>query len=95
LERKCPNCNTWSNNQDYCPHCKQAISSNAIGKLEEKNRVEDIAKRPPTKLDILVNRMKYSKYWLVRAGFYIGFSVWTIFMLILSFFMWLIALTPG
>jgi len=95
LERKCPNCATWSTNQDFCPSCEQAISSSAISVVEEQKRIDTIANRPPTKLDIIVDRMKYSKYWLVRVGFYIGFSVWTMFMLILSFFMWLIALTPG
>lgn len=95
LERKCTNCNTWSSNQDYCPKCGQAISSLAIGKEEEQNRITVIANRPPTKLDVLVEDMKHSKYWIVRAFFHVGYSIWTLFMLILSFFMWIIALTPG
>lgn len=73
------------------------ISSSAKAEIErlEQKRLKRIEEREPTKLDVFVDNMKQSKYLLVRWFYHVGFAVWTLFMMILSFFIWLIALTPG
>ena len=95
IERKCPSCGTWNGGDDFCKSCGEALSYKEIRKKEVKKLKKEEAEKPPTKLDIWIEKGKNHKYFAVRAMFWVLFSIWFTFMGIGSFFTWLVAWAVG
>jgi len=93
-ERKCPNCQTWNKNNDYCTECNTLLSPVIIEQEREKER-EKRRYRPPSKLDIFIDKWKNSRFLIMRILFKIVYSVAVIFFSIASFFAWLAASPNG
>ena len=94
VERKCPKCNTWNKEEDYCTNCGTVLSPVIIEEQREKKREEE-RRREPTKFDIFLNNWKNSRFFLLRALYQILYTVGVIFITIASFFAWLAASPNG
>ena len=95
MERKCTSCGTWNQNNDFCSQCAQAISPRELQKAEATQLKIAKQNAPKSKLDEFVRKIKHSKNPLVRLSFKVLSFIWFVYMAILSFFLWFIAIGPG
>jgi uncharacterized membrane protein YvbJ len=95
VERRCPSCGHWNKDEDRCVKCGTPISPTLIEEIREEKREEIRRNTPPTRLDILVEKWKNSRFFLVKATYYILYSIAFTFMAIASFFAWLAASPNG
>jgi len=95
MERKCTNCGTWNQQNDFCVQCDTPISPKEVQKIQVDNRAKIINKRPKSKLDLFIEKVKNSTNPFVIILYKTVSFVWFIYMAILSFFLWFIALGPG
>ena len=95
IERKCLKCGTWNKSEDHCTHCGNTLSPVLIEKEEAALREERRLSLPKDKLDQLMDRAKNSRYWFVRAFFYVVYSFALLVFAIASFFVYLVAWSPG
>lgn len=93
-ERKCPNCQTWNKDEDFCTQCNTVLSPVIIEEEREKVR-EKRRHREPTKFDLFIARWKNSKYWALRALYSVLYTIGVIFFAIASFFAWIAASPNG
>lgn len=93
ISRKCPRCKTWNGEESHCISCGEVLDPEII--REEKDKASYHANKGPSSIDKAFYGMKNSKWILVRALFWIGYSIWFVLFSILSFFIALIAWTPG
>lgn len=98
-ERKCPACGKWTNgHKTHCTHCGNLTDPVLIAKENRKERDEE---RKAYKLENepkaikKLKALKKSDKILHRIIFYIADTIFTIYMGILSFIVWLIALITG
>lgn len=94
-EIKCPSCGKWNQDSSFCSGCGTAIGAHEIRKIEIQKKKEEEAAKPPEKIDVWIEKGKHHRFLLVRATFYVLFSIWAVFMAIGSFAMWLIAWSVG
>ena len=94
-EIKCSKCGTWNKDLDYCATCSELISPILIEEEREKVREEIRQNTPPTKLDIFIEKWKNSRFFLIRAVYYILYSIGFIFFSVAGFFAWLSATPNG
>ena len=94
-ERKCPSCNIWNNNEDYCKSCGALLSPKIIEEKREEVREERRKSIPPTKFDLFIDRWENSKYVLLRILYKIVYAISIGFIAIASFFAWLAASPNG
>lgn len=95
IERKCLSCGTWNKAEDFCTSCGAAISPKELEKIEEAKREEIRRNTPQDKLDEILEKAKNSKYWFVRFGFYILYSVALVIFGIGSFITFIVAWVQG
>ncbi|MBI3135034.1 MAG: hypothetical protein HYZ14_10220 [Bacteroidetes bacterium] len=95
IERKCLKCSTWNNDEKFCKNCGAALAPDEIIKQEDAKRAALEAAKPRPKLDILLDKAKHSRYFVVRALFYVIYSVAVIVFAIASFFAYMVAWSPG
>lgn len=94
-EIKCSKCGTWNKDLDHCATCNELISPILIEEEREKVREEIRQNTPPTKLDIFLHNWKNSRFFLIKAIYYILYSIGFIFFSIAGFFAWLSATPNG
>lgn len=98
-QRKCPACGKWTpSNESTCAFCGQLLDYRELRKREieaerTKRRDEAIARETPfeRRLRLLEESDKLHHRILVR----IGRAAFTVYMGIVSFFIWLIAFISG
>ncbi len=95
IERKCPNCETWNSDNDYCTKCGTMISPIKIEEERERVREEIRQNAPLSKTDIFINNWKNSRFFLVRWLYKIVYTISVIFIGIASFFAWMAASPNG
>lgn len=95
MQRKCPKCGTWNRSEDYCTQCGETLNYMLIRKKEDAKRIELLNNRPPDSLDKFLTNFKNSKFLLVRAVYYVLYSVWFLFAVIVSSFLYVVAAGPG
>lgn len=93
-ERKCPNCNTWNKDEDYCLNCNTLLSPKIIEQQRELVR-EQQRHRDPTAFDLFILRWKNSKYLLLRVLYKVLHTIAVIFFAVASFFAWIAASPNG
>lgn len=94
VERKCKNCGTWNGEVDYCSNCNALISPVIIESNREAEREKVRQDQPPSKLDILMDKWKNSRFLVVRIFYKIVYTISVIFFAIASFFAWM-AVSPN
>ena len=95
VKRKCASCNTWNNDEDYCTVCNTTLSPIIIENIREEEREEIRRNKPPTKLDIFIEKWKNSSNILIKGSYYILYTIGFIFFSIAGFFAWLAATPNG
>ena len=95
MERKCRSCTTWNSDNDFCNQCGEAISPQAV--LKEERIKKDLAAQliPKGQVDLFLSKFKNAKNPFVRVLYIICLSMWTVYMAIMTFFLWFVALGPG
>ena len=93
-ERKCPKCQNWNKDEDYCVNCGEVLSPKIIEEKREEAR-EKRCYRPPTKFDKFIEKWQNSPYWILRALYRVLYTIGVIFFAIASFFAWLAASPNG
>ncbi|UKN02146.1 hypothetical protein K6119_01270 [Paracrocinitomix mangrovi] len=93
IERKCTKCGTWNNDEDYCKKCDAPLSPLAIDKEKERIKKEKEAQQVPSKLDVLSEKAKNSKYWIVRVAYRIVYGMALVAGLFGAFMAWMAALS--
>ena len=94
VERKCLACGTWNNDERFCKSCGAAIHPEEIQKEDFKKRDEEqlaIEEARKDKLDRMLDKAKTSKFWVVRAGYRVMYSVSMVLVALGGFFAWLVA----
>ena len=94
-ERKCPSCNLWNTDEDYCTNCGTLISPQIIEEKREEAREERRNSIPPTKLELFQRRWENSPYLILRIIYKILYYIGVTFIAIASFFAWLSASPNG
>ena len=92
VERKCLNCNTWNKDEDYCINCGSPISPKAIDKQKADELAKIEANKVPSKIEIYQEKARNSKYLIVRAGYYVVYSIFVFLGAIGAFLAWLAAM---
>ncbi|MFM7022319.1 MAG: hypothetical protein ACKOXB_05025 [Flavobacteriales bacterium] len=93
--KRCPQCNTWNINSDYCEHCGHLLNHEKARKIEVENKEKAYENREKDKIDIFIDKMRYSSFLLVRVVFYIFYSIWFVFTAIVSLGVAIVAAGPG
>lgn len=95
-ERKCHACGKWtSGDKTHCDFCNALIDPEliAIQKSEEREKIfEEEAKEKESKTVKKIKALKQSEKLSHRIMYYIFDTIFTIYMAILTFLVWLIAL---
>lgn len=94
IERKCPKCQQWNKEEDYCTNCGTVLSPEIIEEEREKVR-EKRRFREPTKFDLFIERWKNSRFLFLRIVYKVLSTIGVIFFAIASFFAWLAASPNG
>lgn len=96
IQRKCPQCNTWNTEGEInCKSCGTTLDVST--KLKEDHEAGE-RKRialPKTKFDHFVDRIAKSNNPFIKVAYVFIKTVWFIYWVILSIFLWMVAATPG
>lgn len=95
VSRKCSHCGEWNGNQDFCTQCGKPLSPAEVRKEELKKWKPMWVRTEPTAIDLFLERIKQSRNPVVKLIYYAMYSIWVAYLAILSFFMFLVAITPG
>ena len=94
VQRKCPECGTWNKDEENCTECGTLISPILIEEERERKR-EKARFRPPTKFDKFIEGWKHSRFFVLKALYYVLYTIGFIVFGIMSFFAWLAATPNG
>ena len=94
IERKCGSCGNWSD-ADVCTRCgvdlnPKRLRVKKIREVEEKKKAET-----PEKLEAFLIKWKEAKNPFFKMTYWIGYSVWMVYMGILSLIAFMVAWGPG
>lgn len=96
IERKCAKCKEWDTIGSLtCPHCGYPLAPELIIKKSFEERKKKAEEKPPSSLELFLSSIKNSESLIVRIIYRVLRTVWVIYMAILSFFLWLVAISPG
>ncbi len=95
MKRKCPDCQTWNETNTHCTNCGYVLDYELRRQQEVKAFEEEQASRPPDKTTVFLDSMKHSRFFPIKAIYYLFYSVWALFAAILSGIMFFIAAGPG
>ncbi|MCH2233862.1 MAG: hypothetical protein MK078_06370 [Crocinitomicaceae bacterium] len=94
VERKCLSCGTWNNDERFCKNCGAPLHPEEVQAADFKQREKEereLEEAGKDKLDRLLEKAKSSKYWVVRAGYRVMYSVSMVLVALGGFFAWLVA----
>jgi hypothetical protein len=95
VERKCTQCGTWNGAEDRCTNCDNPISPELIEEIREEKREAIRNAKEPTWLDHFLIGWKHHRFFLVKASYYVIYTIAFIFFSIAAFFAWLAASPNG
>jgi hypothetical protein len=98
-QRKCHACGKWTDiTEERCVFCDTIIDP-VVRAKEEKRRRDEIRRKEQlekeSKIERYLRKLQESEIWYHQLSFKILNTAFTIYMGILSFFIWLIALISG
>lgn len=96
-EKKCPVCSEWTDgNKPNCTHCGALIDPQQIAARNKKERVDHIIRNKiPSPFERYLEKLSESENPFAKFSFFILRGLFNIYMAVLSFFLWLIALAAG
>lgn len=92
---KCPACQTWNDDRDYCSNCNQVLSHELQREQAREKLKQEEQQRPITQFYNYLNRLKASDSPVDKVKFGILNSAWWIFLLAVTALIALVALAPG
>lgn len=95
MERKCNSCGHWNQTQENCEKCGALISPEKIRNEEAQSEMQKWVERERSRMEIVLEKMKKSRYSFVRTAYVFLRIFWMVYMAIITFFLWFIALGPG
>ncbi|MCX6181362.1 MAG: hypothetical protein NT150_05510 [Bacteroidetes bacterium] len=95
ISKRCPKCHTWNNDRDYCEQCNQLLNHETARKIEVEQQEQQHLNREKDSVDIFLHNMRHSRYIIIRAVFYLFYSVWFVFTAIVSLGVAIVAAGPG
>lgn len=92
---KCPKCQTWNDDKDYCTECGQLLSFEIqrAQEAEQKRRAE--ANLPKDKFDLFFIKIKNSDHWFDKILYYFFQSVWFLLIALATAGLAFAAFGPG
>lgn len=95
VSRKCPKCGTWNGAEDHCISCNQLL--NYQKQLEQEHEARETAYRlrKLDSVDVFLAKFRNSRWWAVKAIYYILYSAWFVLASLVSFFIYMVAAGPG
>lgn len=94
-QRKCSKCGHWNTDLDYCEKCNNLLNLQLQVEIEQQQKEERRSIQPPDRLDRLFDAFKHSRFLPIRILYHILYSIWLVFIAVLSFFMYILAWGPG
>lgn len=95
ISRKCPACNGWTDNADYCSHCGKLLNYHMQREQEVAQKDKEYKERQLDAMEKALANMKASANPFVRAAYYVVYSVWFTFVVVSSFIISLIVAAAG
>jgi len=86
IERKCPACSYWNNEEDYCVSCGTVLSPAIIVAQREERLEQERLNAPKPFIDRFLESWEHSRFLLIRISFHIFYTIWAIVMSIAFFF---------
>jgi hypothetical protein len=94
-EQKCSQCKTWNTNEKRCTNCNAPLVAAEVNKDYRALIDAEDAQKPVTKAELLFGKMKDSPNVLVRGLYYVLFSISTVYFVLVSFTLYMVAAMPG
>jgi len=94
-QQKCDSCQHWNINKSRCEKCNHPLIASEYNKDYKTKIAKEDADKEPSKFELFLKKMEHSNNVLIKGAYYFLFSIWTIYMFILSIFVLLAAATPG
>lgn len=95
VQQKCPECQTWNVDRDYCSNCGTTVSSMLIEENRELKRENRRKNKAPSALELFIEKWEKSNYFLLRLLYKLVYTIAFIFFSIASFFAYLAASPNG
>ena len=96
IQRKCPSCDTWNKDEEYCTNCGQLLDPDKLRKEEKLEREKQkVLLRKPNELDHWLEKVEKSKNPFIWLIYRIVRTVWVVFAAIITFILYAIAAAPG
>lgn len=92
---KCPQCQTWNENQDYCSNCKHLLSLDIQREQELEKLEQEELQRPLTRFSNYLARLKKSDSPIDRVKYTVLNSAWLMFLIFVTVMIAMVALAPG
>ena len=94
-EQKCSQCKQWNLDQQRCVYCNAPLLSEEVNRdYRAKIEAED-AQKMESKAEILFNKMRKSPNVLVRGLYFLLFSISTVYFVLVSLTLYIVAAMPG
>lgn len=94
VERKCNNCGAW-NTVDTCSSCGTDLNPKRVRIKKIRAVQEEKEAQGLPKLEQFLLNWKNTKNPLFKMTYWIGYSVWVVYMAVLSFIAFMAAWGPG
>jgi hypothetical protein len=94
MERKCWNCGHWNTNEAFCVSCGSPIAPNQVRKVRKEKREKNF-KVDKSKLDEFAEKWKNTNNVFLKLLYKVAYLFWMLYIGIISFILWFIALGPG
>ncbi len=94
VERKCSKCGAW-NKLDVCSGCGNELNPKRIRIQKIREAQEKKSQEEPSRLEKVLENWKRTNNPFLKLAYWIGYSVWVVYMAILSFIAFIIAWGPG
>lgn len=89
VERKCPSCNNWNREEDFCTVCGTILSPEIIEEKREEEREIRRQNVPKTSFEVFIENWENSRFLLLRIIYKILYTIWAIVMGIAFLFAYL------
>jgi ribosomal protein L32 len=89
VERKCPSCNHWNREEDFCTVCGTILSPEIIEEKREEEREIRRKNVPKTSFEVFIENWENSRFLLFRIIYKILYTIWAIVMGIAFLFAYL------
>ena len=93
--RKCADCNTWTDNSDYCSKCGKLINSVKSVGIEMDNKEKEAKEASKTAFDKWLENLSTTSNPFVKLFYYLVYSVWVVFSAIITFILFLVSAASG